>query len=510
MISDQTRRKKSREVSSRYLYTTVTPPSPPLGFNHNNHPVTSPNHHNPKPKQKHKHTGFIRGLWPSSASKNDLKRSENTPVLSKQKSCTEFRHSEKIRNTRNSLKEHNTPVFGNRSMRFTGKLLFPGRPSMSSMNSSNIFDPDQSILPGRLSVDENALRRRTDSFSDNSEVNSEANSEASDVSSPYTTGRKSLASYMAPTLSSRKLAVDVPRCISPSISMHNSPKGSKVKRTMKRGGSLSKTSLEMEWESSPSRSLGSPLFSSSKPPTSSVKGRKNLLHIGLDLIKGKKGGSKLQSPLGSDTGTNNMENVHRLRLMQNSLMQWRYVNARAEHVHESLAAQSENKLFCGTESVAKLRESVIQKRLQVQKEKQEVKLSLILHSQIKMLEAWGDIERRHMLDVSVIKDYLHAVVCTIPLIEGAKVDLESATMAFEDTSHMVASIQSMLSSVSPTAHETMVTLSELADVVTQEKLLLEECFEHLEIISTLEIQERNLRCGIITMDSSDEQQQQKE
>ncbi|KAJ0666893.1 putative QWRF family protein [Helianthus annuus] len=104
-----------------------------------------------------------------------------------------------------------------------------------------------------------------------------------------------------------------------------------------------------------------------------------------------------------------------------------------------------------------------------------------------MLEAWRDIERSHMLDVSVIKDYLHAVVCTIPLIEGAKVDLESVTMAFEDTSHMVATIQSMLSSVSPTAHETMVTLSELADVVTQEKLLLEECFEHLEIISTLEV-----------------------
>lgn len=38
-----------------------------------------------------------------------------------------------------------------------------------------------------------------------------------------------------------------------------------------------------------------------------------------------------------------------------------------------------------------------------------------------MLEAWGDIERRHIVDISVMKDYLHAVVCIIPLIEGAKV-----------------------------------------------------------------------------------------
>lgn len=38
-----------------------------------------------------------------------------------------------------------------------------------------------------------------------------------------------------------------------------------------------------------------------------------------------------------------------------------------------------------------------------------------------MLEAWGNIERGHIVNVSMMKDYLHAVVCRIPLIEGAKV-----------------------------------------------------------------------------------------
>ncbi|KAI3812225.1 hypothetical protein L1987_16932 [Smallanthus sonchifolius] len=501
MISDQTRRQKSREVSSRYLSSTVAPPSPPLGLNHNNHTLSP----NPKPKlkQKHKHTGFIRGLWPSSTSKSNndnqthgVKRSENSPVLSKQKSCSEIRHSEK----------HYTPVLGgSSSRRFTGKILFPGR--LSSTKSSDEFDSNQVILPGRLSVDENALRRRSsyyqmssDSFSDNSE--------SSDLSSPLTTGRNSPASYMAPTSSSKRSGIDVSsRYISPSMSMHNSPKNSTLKTTMKRTNSLSSSSPS-EWVSSPSR-LGSPSFSSSKPPTSS-RGKKNLLHMGLDLIKGKKGGSKLPSSPASDTGTN-VEHVYRLRLLQNSLVQWWYVNARAQHVHENIAAQSENKLLCGYESVAKMRQSVVQKRLQLHKEKQEINLNLILQSQTKMLEAWGDMERRHILNVSVMKDYLHAVVCMIPLIEGAKVDLESATMAFQQTSHLVATIKSMLSSVSLTAdHETMVTLSELAEVVTQEKLLLEECFEHLRVISTLEIQERDLRCSIIAMNSSDEQQRQQE
>ncbi|XP_076923573.1 QWRF motif-containing protein 3-like [Bidens hawaiensis] len=475
MLSGQTRRQKSREVNSRYLSPTVPPP-----LNHNH--TLSPDHHNLKPK----HTGFIRGLWPSSASKYNnhhnsstslpnhetRKRSENSPVLSRQKS-----YSEKV--SKNKIL----------------KLIYTGRPSISSSSissPSSAKSTDEVILPGRLSVDENALRRRSSYYQMRSDGVSDNTTDGTDQGSPLTVGRNSPASYMAPTLSSRK-------------SMHNyninSPKISTIKSTMKRVNSSSPRS---EWESSPSR-FGPPSFSSSKPPTSS---KRNILHIGLDLIKGKKrGSSKLHSPLGTGTGTN-MENVHQLRMLQNSLMRWRYANARAQHVHDYLAAQSENKLLCGYESVAKLRQSVVQKRLQLQKEKLEMKLNLILHSQTKMLEAWGEIERRHMLDVSVMKDYLHAVVCMIPVNEGAKADLESATTVLQHTSDMADSIKSVLSSVSPTTHETMAILSELAEVVTQEKLLLEACIEHLRIISSLEIQEIILRRSIMAMDSSDEQRQQ--
>lgn len=37
------------------------------------------------------------------------------------------------------------------------------------------------------------------------------------------------------------------------------------------------------------------------------------------------------------------------------------------------------------------------------------------------------------------------------------------------------------------AHETVSTFKELAKVASQEKLLLEECFEHFRVISTLEV-----------------------
>lgn len=313
MLPDQTRRQKSREVSSRYL----SPPSPPPNLK-----TTTT-----KQKVKHKHTGFIRGFWPSTKSKS---HNENEPTTNTTTLADHLKRSEKTPffNKKDSLKENNmnhTPVFGTGSMKHAGKMMFQGRTSVSSSKSSSsstkssdMFDSNQVIIPGRLSVDENALRRkssyykmRLDSFSDSLD--------SSDLGSPFT------ASYMAPTLSSSK-------CMNPSLSMNN-------KSGIKRGHSLSP---RMEWESSPSRmGLGSPSFSSLKPPMGSVtKGKKNLVHMGLDLIKGKKGGSKLSSNSVTDSGTN-MENVYQLRLLWNSWMQWRYANARAQVVQKNISDQCE-------------------------------------------------------------------------------------------------------------------------------------------------------------------------
>ncbi|PWA69072.1 hypothetical protein CTI12_AA300650 [Artemisia annua] len=221
---------------------------------------------------------------------------------------------------------NHTPVFGAGSMKHAGKMMFQGRTSvssskssLSSAKSSDIFDSNQVILPGRLSVDENALRRKSSYYKMRSDSFSES-LDSSDLGSPFT------ASYMAPTLSSSM-------CMNPSLSMHN-------KSGIKRGHSLSP---RLEWESSPSRmALGSPSFSSLKPPMGSVtRSKKNLVHMGLDLIKGKKGGSKLSSnSVMADSGTN-MENVYQLRLLWNSWMQWRYANARAQVVQKNISDRCE-------------------------------------------------------------------------------------------------------------------------------------------------------------------------
>ncbi|KAJ6885187.1 hypothetical protein NC652_032012 [Populus alba x Populus x berolinensis] len=68
------------------------------------------------------------------------------------------------------------------------------------------------------------------------------------------------------------------------------------------------------------------------------------------------------------------------------------------------------------------------------------------------------MERQHLSSVSKTKECLHSVVCRVPLIEGAE------------------------------AEQTVALLSELADVVAQEKLLVEECLELLQTVSALQVE----------------------
>ncbi|KAJ6885204.1 QWRF motif-containing protein 3 [Populus alba x Populus x berolinensis] len=170
----------------------------------------------------------------------------------------------------------------------------------------------------------------------------------------------------------------------------------------------------------------------------------------------------------------------------------------------------QNNLLWVLDSLSELRHSVAQRRLKLQKEKLKMKLDFVLHSQIKLLEAWGDMERQHLSSVSKTKECLHSVVCRVPLIEGAEVDPQSASIALRHASDLSASIKSSLSSFHPQAEQTVALLSELAEVVAQEKLLVEECLELLQTVSALQIQEKSLKCYIIQFSSKQQELWQQE
>ncbi|KAI6697399.1 hypothetical protein NL676_017518 [Syzygium grande] len=163
--------------------------------------------------------------------------------------------------------------------------------------------------------------------------------------------------------------------------------------------------------------------------------------MGLDLFKSKKSSSH-SSPLGPAGA----ENVHQLRLLHNRLIQWQYANAKADAANLNMTSQTE----------------------------------------IRPLETWGDMERRHSLAISKTTESLQSIVSRLPLIEGAEAEPQSTSFALRHALDLTTSIKSAITDISPSGDGTVPLLSELAKVVGQEKLLLEECLECLRTISKLE------------------------
>ncbi|KAL5864976.1 hypothetical protein ACOSQ3_002490 [Xanthoceras sorbifolium] len=564
MNSDQSikpRRQKSREVSSRFLSPSSTSrdmgsPSPSQAMS----PMrTKPS--TPPDARKHRSleedsSGFVRRLWPSSSTtsnsssssnqssnknletlaeflgnerlkdyleqKNEEKSSKSSVFsLSRQRSGREVGKSENVIKEKDSAKENHRPILGG-STRYTGK-------SSSSSSSVSLSHDSGFILPGRFSVDENALYRKSlprksDHFLDNL---AESEFSSTDFSSPAISRGSSQSFRKSGVEVSSKYLQDIPNRprrlnsdsnIQHPVSLDTSPRLKKFTlKNIKRANSLTGyASATSQWALSPGRS-GSPAmsveskqrpmsFSSLKPPTSPSRatGVEKLLNLGLDLFKSKKTSS---SPLGPP---GDAETVHQLRLLHNRFMQWRYANARGDAVNENITNQVKNNLVCAWDSLTKLQHSVTLKKLQLQKKNLEMKLDFILKSEMKLLESWGEMERQHSSAISMTKDCLHSAVCRVPLIEGGKVNQKSASIAIRHALDLSASIKLMLSGFSPSANNTGSLLSELAEVVAQEKLLIDECLELCKTIAMLEFQERSLKCYIIQFESWQQLQQRQQ
>ncbi|KAJ1379562.1 QWRF family [Sesbania bispinosa] len=224
-----------------------------------------------------------------------------------------------------------------------------------------------------------------------------------------------------------------------------------------------------------------------RPPNKSVE---KILNMGFDLFRNKKS---------SVSSSSSSEAFYQLRLLDNRLLQWRFANARAHAVNHCISLQAERNLIYALDGLTKLRGSVLQKKIQLERERLQMKLNFVLHSHMRLLETWGSIERQHLAAVTAMKECLHSAVCKVPLLEGAKVDIQLASIAQKRASDLTASIKSVLSNFSPLADKTAELLSELAEVVAQERLLLEEFNDLLRTLCVLELKERSLKCSLIQL-----------
>ncbi|CAN1231437.1 QWRF motif-containing protein 3 [Linum perenne] len=600
---------KSREVSSRFLLAPASSPSREFiicNTKNGTNPSSSSSPVSQSPVRSIKSAARVKSrnpepsLWPSSAAAKTLADHLGSNSINKRLKDAQLSKCDSERMIQiQKEKENHRPAIGG-SFRYSGKQGFrgnnkPSSPSSSestSSSSSGTLYTNSGYVPGRLSVDENALyktstpaasvvagrddggnssRRQSEKFPGDGGGNpSRRQSEQFPGDDGGNSSRRKSEQFpdeVDPELcewaencaefdcfdgkekekpSRRKLGLEIPskylttihRASDPkprpdsldrSSSLEVSPKKKKkfnIKGAIKRANSLTGAATPSQWALSPGRTGSPPMtvenkerpmsFSTWKPSSSSThRGMEKLLSLGFDLFKSSKrisyapsSASSLSSSSSSKSLGGNSDNVHQLRMIHCRMLQWRYANARAESVNQRMNKQAESDMVSAWNTILRMRQSVARRKLQLQKEQLEMKLAFILHSQIRGLETWEGMEQKHASALSATQESLQAVVCRVPLVNGARVNQELASLAFRHATDLTESITSTLTAFSPPADETVELLSELAEVVAREKLLIEEFHEIYQTVSTLQVEENDLKSAVIQLNDLHKQQQE--
>ncbi|KAK8965480.1 hypothetical protein KSP40_PGU015741 [Platanthera guangdongensis] len=113
---------------------------------------------------------------------------------------------------------------------------------------------------------------------------------------------------------------------------------------------------------------------------------------------------------------------HRLKIMAARLMQWRFVNARAEAAMAAKAV-AKNKIFFSWLKITEQRNIVAAKRILIQRRKQKIRVIKAINPQLNLLNTWDLLAKIYLVALSSLVKAFEATCLPIPLVEGAKANL---------------------------------------------------------------------------------------
>lgn len=280
---------------------------------------------------------------------------------------------------------------------------------------------------------------------------------------------------MNPAIRSQSLPVHGSRTSSPN-------KASVTSSSISRGFSPSRAKRVSPAPSrgpSPSRSRPSSPSRQSSNPTS-------VLSFIADIKKGKK-------------TANYIEDAHQLRLLYNRQLQWRYANATADAVLSSQKEKAELTLYSIWRRMSDLRDSVMKKRIKLQQLTLKLKLYAVLNEQLAYLDEWSGIDRDHAESLSqAIKD-LQASTLRLPVTGGARGDIQTVKAAVCSAVDIMQAMGSSICHILSQVEEMNCLVSELADVVAQERAMLDECEAFLASTSAMQVEEYSLRTHLVQL-----------
>ncbi|MBA0597186.1 QWRF motif-containing protein 2 [Gossypium raimondii] len=198
-------------------------------------------------------------------------------------------------------------------------------------------------------------------------------------------------------------------------------------------------------------------------------------------------------------GENKVSNAHLLRLLYNRLLQWRFVNARADAVLSSQRSKAEKSLYNALTTTSKLRESVRAKRTELQVLRQNLKLISILKGQMIFLDEWALLDHDYFSSLSGATEALKASTFRLPVVSGARADVQklkdAICSAVDVMQAMASSICSLLSKVAKLNS----LLAELGNLTANEFALLNQCKDLLLAIAAMQVKECSLKTHVLQL-----------
>ncbi|KAH7437375.1 hypothetical protein KP509_05G068400 [Ceratopteris richardii] len=194
------------------------------------------------------------------------------------------------------------------------------------------------------------------------------------------------------------------------------------------------------------------------------------------------------------------DDTHLHRTLHNRLLQWRFINAKAEAVMDAQSLEAQKSLYNVCAKIIELKESTTVKKIQLGKVKQAEKLDALVQAQSPALQAWCDLQQDHSLALAGAIRALEAATVQVPVMGTVKADTVAVKEALESAVGVMNSVENSVDYLFPKAEETHLLMSEVARVVAQERNLLNECADLVAKASALQMEECSLRAHIVQMD----------
>ncbi|KAK9665532.1 hypothetical protein RND81_14G118400 [Saponaria officinalis] len=192
-------------------------------------------------------------------------------------------------------------------------------------------------------------------------------------------------------------------------------------------------------------------------------------------------------------GSSQVEDVHRVRLMYNRFLQWRFANAKAEASMIAQKMQCEKQLYSLGVKISELRDSVKSKRVEYGILKESRALSTILDDQMPYLDEWSALDNSYSSSLLELSNGLMNVLSQLPLDGNVRADVkeieESLHSALKATEMIYLQVQSFM----PKAEQVESLISDLARVCSGEITLVDECGDLLSKTHLSQVEECSLR-----------------